>query len=95
MANNLESTRFTNTPVKDRKLDIWVPPSFTTPVDETYYTIPRENEGRSDKIAQDVYGDPTLDWIILLYNNILDPFKELKSGNVIKIPALESISWQQ
>jgi len=89
----LEGTRFHATPVVNRHLGVWNPPTFTTPVNESIYVIPPENVGRPDKISFDVYGTVVYDLLILYYNRILDPFTELTSGRVLKIPALESVTW--
>lgn len=39
-----------------------------------YYTI--EDNERPEQIAEKVYGNPEYDWIILIANNILDPYEE-------------------
>lgn len=39
-----------------------------------YYTYNVKDGERPDIIAYKYYGDPSLDWIILLINNIIDPF---------------------
>lgn len=39
-----------------------------------YYTI--EGNERPEQIAEKVYGNPEYDWIILIANNILDPYEE-------------------
>tara|TARA_B100002019_G_scaffold247277_1_gene225598 strand:- start:10 stop:699 length:690 start_codon:yes stop_codon:yes gene_type:complete len=38
------------------------------------YTI--QGNDRPDNVANEVYGDPTLDWVILLSNNILNVYNE-------------------
>ena len=38
------------------------------------YTI--QGDDRPDNVANEVYGDPTLDWVILLSNNILNVYNE-------------------
>ena len=89
----LENTRFQSTPIVQRHLDVWNPPSFSEPVDESTFVITPELAGRSDKIAYEVYGDSTLDWIILYYNKIFNPFKELSVGTILRIPNLDSVVW--
>lgn len=39
-----------------------------------YYTI--EDNERPEQIAEKIYGNPEYDWIILIANNILDPYEE-------------------
>jgi hypothetical protein len=41
-----------------------------------YYTYTIKDGERADIIAESFYGDPTLDWIIYLCNNIVDPYKD-------------------
>ena len=38
------------------------------------YTI--QGDDRPDNVANEIYGDPTLDWVILLSNNILNVYNE-------------------
>jgi hypothetical protein len=40
-----------------------------------------------DLISYREYGDETLYWIILMANNIFDPFTELSAGKLIRIPS--------
>jgi len=40
-----------------------------------YSYILKDNE-RADIVANKVYGDSTLDWIIYLCNNVIDPYKD-------------------
>ena len=44
-------------------------------------------KGRPDLIAYDVYGDPSLQWVVLQYNNIIDVVSELEEGNVVTLPS--------
>ena len=56
--------------------------------DYSLWTIPQGYESRADAIAFKFYGDPSLFWVILESNNILDPFEELNVGSKIRIPRL-------
>jgi len=38
------------------------------------YTI--QGDDRPDNVADEIYGDPTLDWVVLLSNNILNVYNE-------------------
>ena len=38
------------------------------------YTV--KGNDRPDNVAFEVYGDPTLDWVVLLSNNIINVYKE-------------------
>lgn len=40
-----------------------------------------QNGERVERIAEKVYGDASLYWLILVYNNIVDPYNELPMDN--------------
>jgi len=88
----IQGTRFRMTPIVGEKLGQWNPPVILNhnPVS---YTIQSEDQGRPDRISQKVYGTSDYDWLILYYNGILDPFKELVVGKVIRIPDLSAVKW--
>lgn len=48
-----------------------------------------------DSIALDSYGNSTFFWVIADFNNIRDPFKPLTEGDVLKIPTLADIHYQE
>jgi len=50
---------------------------------DVYVGVVRAN--RLDFIAEKVYGNPDLWWVIAIANNILDPF-DVKQGAVLRIP---------
>lgn len=52
--------------------------------------ITSDLEGRPDKIAQAVYGDDKLDWVIIAFNSPLNPLGWPKTGERVEYPA-ESI----
>lgn len=52
----------------------------------TQFLLSQDLEGRPDLLSYRFYGDATLWWAICLYNGIINPFKELIPGMVIKIP---------
>ena len=41
-----------------------------------FYTYTLKDSERADIVASKAYGDPTLDWVIYLCNNIVDPYKD-------------------
>ena len=49
-------------------------------------TIPPGYEHRPDLISDLFYGSVKLDWLLLLFNNIDDPFQQLNIGDTILIP---------
>mgnify|MGYP005826865615 CR=1 FL=1 len=52
--------------------------------------IPAGYEHRPDLISSVYYGTSTFWWMILLFNNITDPFEGLNTGDRILIPILSS-----
>lgn len=46
------------------------------------YTV-REEDKRPDLVAKKFYGDPKLDWIVLFFNNIIDPTFEWPMNNEV------------
>ena len=55
-----------------------------TGVDEV--TIPPGYAHRPDLISNEVFQTVRKDWLILMINNIKDPFQELNAGDSIIIP---------
>lgn len=50
------------------------------------------DEQRADIIASKVWGDPTLDWIIMEYNNVIHPEDgSFDSGKILLLPSLNDI----
>jgi hypothetical protein len=52
--------------------------------------IPAGYEHRPDLISSVYYGTPIFWWMILLFNNIVDPFEGLNLGDRILVPILSS-----
>ena len=50
--------------------------------------IPLGYEHRPDLISDLFYNTVTNDWLIMLFNNIKDPFQELNVGDRILIPKI-------
>ena len=71
----------------DMKLDI----EKGTSGDSRFYTITEENKYRPDKLAYIAYGNETLAWVLLRFNDITDPF-ELEVGKIIEIPSLSRVN---
>ena len=59
--------------------------------DDTLYVIQDADEGRLDLLAAFHYGESRLWWVIAQYNNILDPYNEVKVGLRIRIPKKERV----
>ena len=63
--------------------------------DTTYSAYTVKHNDSWDLIAFNNYGNPTLYWVILDYNRIIDPYIPPKPGSIIKIPVLSNISYDK
>ena len=70
-----------------RFLDFYEKDPILPAEDDVIYTIPIAFEGRADRISNLFYSSPRYMWVILMRNNIDDPFSELLAGNRIFIPS--------
>ena len=66
------------------------------PNDQTLYiNILGEMSGRPDLISEMLYGTPQYKWVLLLINNVTNPFDEWpKNGTVIKAPTAAAV-WRE
>lgn len=56
----------------------------------TDFLVPQYCEGRLDTIAFIHYDNVDLWWLIALANEIIDPYNEVKTGMILKIPSVRS-----
>jgi hypothetical protein len=59
--------------------------------DSRFVTINEETQYRPDRLAYLAYGNETLAWIVLRFNDITDPF-DLEVGKIIEIPSLTEVN---
>lgn len=91
------TSRYKHTPIYKNPDDgqfyygIWTIPQIDEQPQDTYYTVKVTENLRLDKIAQIIYGNYLLWWVIAVANDIVDPFTELEVGQVIRIPFLPYI----
>jgi hypothetical protein len=71
------------TPDKDALFD-YLKSLEDSQVDVGY--VPAGYEHRPDLISNYFYDTTTKDWVIVMFNNIRDPFQELNVGDRILIP---------
>ncbi len=69
----------------------WDRKIFATDISDFSYTIEVIYNNRPDKLAKAIYGDESLDWFILQYNNIIDPFNEFVTNKNIYLPTKERL----
>lgn len=51
------------------------------------YSVDNAHEGRPDLIAHELYGDSTLDWLLISINNNIDVLNWPRAGDVIFVPS--------
>jgi len=59
--------------------------------DSIFITINQETQYRPDRLAYLAYGDETMAWLVLRFNNITDPF-DLEVGKIIEVPSLTQVN---
>lgn len=55
----------------------------------TQYQVTDMELGQPDLISYNVYGNEQYDWLIMNANGIVDPYNDMFSGQVIRIPDLQ------
>ena len=64
---------------------------FKTTKKPRLYQLDKYEAGRPDLLAYKIYQNTQLWWILMKYNDIIDPFSELVEGFVLKVPDLKDI----
>lgn len=64
----------------------WERTIFPSSVSDIPFPITSKYVNRPDLVAYDMYGASTLMWLVLQYNNILDPSLELVEGTILTLP---------
>ena len=96
MANFKTNTRYTNGIIAKNRSDqdfLVLRKSLSLEADstDTVIIVIQEHEKRPDLVANLAYGNTDLWWVIYEFNNIRDPFFELKAGQILRIPSLERV----
>lgn len=58
--------------------------------DDKYITVEDTEKDRLDIIANKMYGNPTLWWVIAIANNMVDSFN-VPSGTVLRVPPINNL----
>jgi len=74
------------------RLGWWERIVFEPSPDDITYTVSSGESGRPDLIAYRLYQKATLGWVVLQFNNIVDPATELQTGTVITLPTPSRVS---
>lgn len=96
MANFKTNTRYTNGIVTKTRtgkdfLILRKPLKLKEADGDVFITVTQEYEKRPDLLADKVYDDASLWWVILEFNGIRDPFFQLKSGMILRIPQIDRV----
>jgi len=68
----------------------WKKPMFVKKANNTY-VVPLYAEGRPDTISEEIYGTSDFKWVVMMYNDITDPFSELSAGTLLNYPDVEEM----
>lgn len=63
-------------------------------IDDVQYLITKAVEFKPNLVSQDVYATTQLEWLVLLYNNIVDINEEFIAGRTIQLPSPTRAMWQ-
>ena len=62
---------------------------------DTIYVLYKAKKNDTwDSIALFYYNSPTFYWVLTDFNNVQDPFSEIKEGQEIKIPTLNAVTFR-
>jgi len=89
-ATQIRNSRYVQggtTDVYNKRLGWWERRNISTAHDDIIVTINVEEVGRPDLIAHRLYQKAELGWLVLLFNNIVDPIVELAANTQIKMPS--------
>jgi hypothetical protein len=67
------------------------PQFISRQLDPRVLKVTPDRANRPDLIANDLYGDPSLFWVLLEYNSISNTLNWPKAGDVIKYPPINRI----
>ncbi len=69
---------------------VWVQPDFLLerPSEDNIgvFSVTNQFEGRPDLISHRLYGTPLLDWVLIAFNGVRDPFNWPRAGDLIEYP---------
>ena len=80
------------TDIYNKRLGWWEKRDLPYQDDDFVITVLKFEAGRPDLISQRVYGKAIYAWLVLQYNNIVDPETELVVGAEIRMPTNERLA---
>lgn len=96
MANFNKTSRYSSRTIEvnregKRFITLREPLNLEHAAGDIFVTITEELTQRPDLISYRAYGDRSLWWVIYEYNEISDPLFELKTGTILRIPAISRV----
>lgn len=82
------------TSVFPKRLGWWERTNFPLSETDIPFLVTKDTEVRPDLIAYKVYGRPSLLWLVLMYNNIIDINVELVTGTTLRLPTPSRVNFQ-
>lgn len=79
------------TEIYNNRLGWWTKRKIPKQDDDHILNVLSHEKSRPDLISQRVYGKPTYAWLVLQYNNIIDPETELLTGDEIRLPTQQRL----
>jgi hypothetical protein len=79
------------TEVNSTALEWWERAQFQGSDTDGSYVVEAKFVGRLDLIAMQFLGDSRLWWVLAQYNAILDPFNEIVTGRVLRVPTTSRV----
>ncbi len=81
------------TEVNKTALEWWERAVFEIDPTDTQYVVERRFEGRLDLITAVYLGEQNVRywWVVAMLNNVLDPYTEVITGRIIRIPTKERL----
>lgn len=80
-----------DTEVDGKFIEWWDRKKFPFDSSDVFYKLEKTYEGRPDKLASVFYGDSSVWWLILQYNNILDLNEEFVAGVELRMPTKDRL----
>lgn len=80
------------TEVSSHAIEWWEKKLVLKDPGDLLYTLEEQYVTRLWLLADALYNDPELEWVILQYNDILDPELELVAGLQLILPTIEKIN---
>jgi len=79
------------TTISKTKLGWWERIIYAQREDDINFTIAARHAMRPDRVAFEIYGQASLAWLVLQYNNIFDITTEFEPGMKIRLPAVHRL----